>query len=115
MRKLADFDHKLFQIVPLFGEAASANERAPLKRPRWVFIIGFAEPNGFSLDKRSPVPEGRADRSDQQFASERIHAGQKREVIIIFHPAIEKAEFGEGFELLGDDGFQRIGVEYGRS
>ena len=31
----------------------------------------------------------------------------------MFHPAIEKAEFGEGFELLGDDGFPRIRVEYG--
>ena len=65
MRKLADFDHKLFQIAPLFGEAASANERAPLKRPRGIFIIRFAESNGFGLDKRSPVPEGSADRSDQ--------------------------------------------------
>jgi hypothetical protein len=36
--KLAHFEHKLFQIVPLFGEPASANERAPLERPRWVFI-----------------------------------------------------------------------------
>ena len=65
MRKLADFVYKLFQIVPLFGEPASADERAPLERSRWVFIIGFAESNGFSLDRRSPVPEGRADRSDQ--------------------------------------------------
>ena len=54
MRKLADFMYKLFQIVPLFGEPASADERAPLERSRWVFIIGFAESNGFWLDQPSP-------------------------------------------------------------
>jgi hypothetical protein len=52
--KLAHFEHKLFQIVPLFSEPASANKRAPLERPRWIFIIGFAESNGFWLDQRSP-------------------------------------------------------------
>jgi hypothetical protein len=33
-RKLAHFEHKLFQIVRLFYEPASPNERAPLERPR---------------------------------------------------------------------------------
>ena len=110
--KVAHFDHKLFQIVPLFGEPAPADERAPLERPRGILIVDFAESHGYELDRRSPVPEGRADRRDQQFGDKRVHAGQKAEVVVIFHPAVEKAEFAEGFELLGDDGFARIGVEY---
>ena len=111
--ELAHLDHELFQIVRLFGEPAPANECAPLDRPRWVFIEGVGEPNGFGLDARSPMPEGRDDGLDQMLAVKRVHPGQEGEVVVIFHAAVEQAEFGERFELLGDDGLPGIGVEHG--
>ena len=47
-------------------------------------------------------------------AVEQVHAEQEGDAIVIFHMAVEQAEFGARFQLLGDNGFLGIGRKHRR-
>ena len=49
--------------------------------------------------------------SDQNLPFKRVHAREQGEVIVILHPAVQQTEFGERFELFGDNGLLGIGPE----
>ena len=74
-------------------------------------IKGFGKSDWFGFDARSSVPEGRDYRLDQILPFKRVHAREQGEVIVILHPAVQQTEFGERFELLGDNGLLGIGPE----
>ena len=108
----SDLANKPRQVADLFGESTSTHECSPLDRTGGIIAVRSRQANRFGFNNGSSVMEGRDDRFRQKLSLEWIHAGEKGEIVEVFHSAVEDAESREGFQFLGNDGLFGLGAEY---